>query len=276
MLEKLRDLKLNFRVIIIIAAIALAGLLTGLVVLEKTNALLNQKIKEEKEAARPADLEVIVLKDSNCGDCYDINLALDIIKKENVRIILERTVEITSQEGLSLINKFNIKMAPTFVITGEIEKDAKLKNLFSKIGEIKNDTFILRNIGAPYILTDSGDVRGRAEIIMLFDRGCSECYDVTQHKSILARFGFNRDEQIIDAASNEGKDLIKKYKIKLLPTIILKGDIDAYSVIKQIWPQVGTVEKDGTYVFREGVKQMGTYKDLTLNKIIKLENEKNE
>jgi len=31
---------------------------------------------------------------------------------------------------------------------------------------------------------------------------------------------------------------------------------------------VGTVEKDGTYVFREGVKQMGIYKDLTTNKVI--------
>ena len=74
-------------------------------------------------------------------------------------------------------------------------------------------------------------------------------------------------EKTVDIASDEGKALIKKYSIKSVPTIILSKDADAYPALKQIWQQVGSVEEDGNYVFRE-VTQMGSYKDLTTGDVV--------
>src|SRR5665811_2194818 len=96
------------------------------------------------------------------------------------------------------------------------------------------------------------------------------CYDVANHEIILRQFGVpTQDQQVINSQLSDGKELIAKYKIKLVPTIILTGDVGAYPSLINVWSQVGTIEEDGAYIFREGVKQMGIYKDLTTNEIIK-------
>jgi hypothetical protein len=77
------------------------------------------------------------------------------------------------------------------------------------------------------------------------------------------------DDRTVEVNSAEGKDLIKKYKITAVPTILLSGDLEEYENFQQVWPQVGTVEADGMHVFREpGEKIMGSYKDLKTGKLV--------
>lgn len=263
------NFNLNFKSTTLLLAFTAVAIVTGLFITAKTNLLLNSKIAAAKEAARPSNIDIIILKDSNCADCFNINEVVNLLKKEQVKVNSEKIVEMTSKEGIELIEKYKISKAPTLIISGELNKHTSFRDLLSKIGQPQDNAFIIEGVGAPYILTDSGDVRGRANFIMLSDQKCAECYDVTRHENILKRFGFFQDGKVIDAFSPEGQKLIRKYKIKLLPTFILTGDLDIYSSLKSIWPQVGTAEKDGAYVFREGVKEMGAYKDLSLNKIIK-------
>lgn len=264
-----KGFNLNFWLFLILANIFFGGLIIGVGISWRTNALLNKKIAETKEAERPADIDIVILQESNCQDCSDLSPLIEAIKKENVKINSEETVEIASSAGLELVNKYKITKVPTLIISGEIEKEANLKAMWPQLGEVKDNTFILTQVGAPYVLTSSGDVVGRVELIMLTDNSCRECYNVTQHEAILQRLGLKSSKQIIDISSSRGKELVDKYNIKLLPTIILIGDVEVYSSIKSVWSKVGTVEDDGTYVFREGVKQTGTYKDLTTNEIVK-------
>ena len=72
----------------------------------------------------------------------------------------------------------------------------------------------------------------------------------------------------LDIANDEGKDLISKYNIGFVPTLILSKDAGNYPALVQVWGQVGSVEGDGTFVFREikAIKD-SIYKDLTTNKI---------
>lgn len=117
-------------------------------------------------------------------------------------------------------------------------------------------------------------IAARPKLILLTDKSCTECYPVSIHEKILSGFNFvpqDKDKKTVDYQSTEGKKLIAKYQIKLIPTIILGGDISAYPKLQQVWQQVGTVEKDGAYVFRDGVQQMnfyGAYRDLTTGQII--------
>jgi hypothetical protein len=261
---------INFWLILILANIIFAGLIIGVGFSWRTNWLLNKKIVAVKEAERPANIDIIVLQESNCQDCSNLGLLIEAIKKENVKVNSEKTVEISSSEGMELINKYSIAKVPTLIISGEIEKDTNLKALWPQLGEVKDSTFVLRQVSAPYVLTNSGDVRGRVKWIMLTDTSCSECYNVTRHEAILKQFGMStQDRQLIDIRFPDGQELVDRYQIKLLPTIILIGDLEVYSSLTKIWPQVGTIEDDGAYVFREGVKQMGAYKDLTTNAVVK-------
>lgn len=267
--KKIFNFHISFWAFNILALIILIFLFINIIVNAKTNALLNKKIAQAEELARPADIDIIVLKDLSCMDCFDVQPMVQAIKKENVKVNSETTLDIASPGGLDLINKYNIDKAPTFIITGEIEKNISLKNLWPKIGEVQDNTFVFRQAVAPYTEISTGEVRGRAKLIMLVDIDCTDCYDIIQHEIILSQFGFPvQNQEIVDSLSNQGRELINKHKITMLPTIILTGDIDAYPSLKSIWAQVGTIEQDGTYVFRQGTRQMGAYRDLSTGEIV--------
>jgi hypothetical protein len=77
------------------------------------------------------------------------------------------------------------------------------------------------------------------------------------------------EESIVDTGSDEGKQLLDKYDIENVPTIILDGDLEVYDNFKAVWENVGTIEDDGTYVFRT-ITAMGqgiVYNDLAAGEI---------
>ena len=267
MMEKKFNLTLSLA--LIAAVVTLLSLILGMVIASQTNSFLNQGIAKAKASNRPAELNVILLKDSNCQDCFDLTTALSTIAEANAKINSPKTVEISSSEGQDLIAKYAITKIPSMLVSGELTKNDKLQTIWSQWGEIKDGTFVLRQIGAPYLEVATSKVRGRVKLTMLTDTSCSQCYDVTQHEAILGQFGFeDKAAKVLSVTLNDGQELADEYNIKLLPTIILTGDLEAYPSLIKVWSQVGTVEADGAYVFREGVKQMGTYKNLATNSVI--------
>lgn len=267
--KKKFDPTLNFWLLAVTTLIVFFSISVIFVFLSKTSQRLNQKIAEAKEAARPAEISLTIINDSACPDCVSLQPLLNNIKSANVKIAAEETIEAVSDKGKGLISKYKILKLPSLVVVGEIKKEKTLEEMWSKLGEIKDNAFVLTQVGAPYVLVGSGEVRGRVELTMLTDRDCKNCYDVTTHESILRVYGIPAGKQkIVEANLADGRSLINKYQIKLLPTIILAGDLEAYPALKSVWSSVGTIEKDGAYVFRNGVKQMGVYKDLIANKII--------
>ncbi|MEK7211470.1 MAG: DsbA family protein, partial [Patescibacteria group bacterium] len=99
---------------------------------------------------------------------------------------------------------------------------------------------------------------------------CRECYDVTEHRGILSRYGLAaKEEKLYDAASKEGKELLARFGITATPTFILEGDLEPYVELVQIWPKIGS-KNGNTYVFRKlGLSSMGVvYKDLITGKTI--------
>lgn len=259
----------NFWFLTIFFVVILTVFIFNLGTVNAVNSFLEKKITENEEAARPANLEIMVIKDSSCEDCFSVNSILEIIKKENVKIISEKKLEATDAEALNLVNQFKITKLPTFFLKGELEKNKNLSAILEQIGEIKDETFIFTKTGVPYVLAASGDVRGRVKLTLLTDVNCEECYDVTQHDAILRSFGLNTgDQKVLDINSTEGKKIAAQYKIKLIPSFVLEGEVNEFSDLLKIWPSVGTIEKDGVYVFREGVKQMGIYKDLSTGKTV--------
>jgi len=234
----------------------------------KNNGVLNKKLAETTEASRPANLEMVMINDKTCPDCFDTAAVMDQMEKENIKFVSHQMLDSSSDKAKELIAKFSIKKLPTFLLKGELKKNSTLAKFFAQAGDTIDDTFIFRQVGGPYIDVATGKIKGKVNLTLITDITCIECYDVAQHEAILKQFGITTGGKVVDVKSDLGKALVKAYVIKMVPAFVLTGDVKEYPSLTAVWPQVGFVARDGAYVFTKGVPFMGTYKDLATNKVV--------
>ena len=216
-------------------------------------------------------ISLIHLKNDECEECFNLSSAIDQLSRSGLVFKNKETVDISSDEGKSLISKYGIKKVPTIIMDKEAEVYTLIAQSWSNLGTIESEgSFVMREISPPYYSIEDKSVKGLISMIVLVESSCSECYDPNLfHKPILQRMGVVfSEEKKISISDKEGKDLVNQYKIEKVPTILLRGDVREYPVLVKAWTDVGTVESDGTYVFREVEVARGKYKDLIANEIV--------
>lgn len=255
--------------LVLIIVLIIVGIL-GLVEAKGTNTIIEKKVAEAEEATRPAELEIVVVSDKSCSDCSVLQGYIDLLKKGNVEIIKETNLDILDNDAQDLVNKFSVKKVPFFIVSGELNKDSDLQKIWSAWGTIQDNVFVLTNVNPPYRSLDNNKVMGLVSVTYLTDKSCSECYDVMNHKNVLETgFGITMiGERTVDIADAEGKELVEKYNITQVPTFISNNEIAAYQSLLSAWATVGSIESDGTYVFRK-TEQMGAYYDLVTEELVK-------
>ena len=212
---------------------------------------------------------IIVLTENSCSDCFAIEDILNQLTNV-VKIKTVNKIESTSNQGKEIIKKYNITKTPTIILSKEAIEYPLIKQSWKSLGTIDDDgSLILRNVLPPYKDQTTNTIKGQVQIIQLIDETCKECYNVSIHETPLKRLGMQiKNEKKVEIKSSEGQSLIKKYGIELVPTIILTGDVNAYN-IENTWKSVGSIEKDGTYVFRNvAILEGQTYKNITTGKIV--------
>jgi len=211
----------------------------------------------------------IAISDKSCRVCTNFSSAPQNLKQSGVFIDEEEKLDFSETKAKELIDKFAVKKLPVVLLSDDIDAYPEIAQGINQAGSKKNGYYVIES-QAPYIEIGSGKIRGLAKLTLLNDSSCSMCYNIKIHKSILAGFGIAIDkENEININSIEGKQLIGKYNIKNVPTIVLTGDLEVYENFDNVWKQVGTVETDGAYIFRE-ISAMGTgivYKDISTNEI---------
>ncbi len=214
-----------------------------------------------------------ILTDPTCNQCLDPKLTVEQFKKANVKIVDQKEVVWNSDEGQKLISQYKITKLPTFLFSSDIDVYDDIKANWSNLGTIEPDkTYVARNLFLPYRDLEKGQILGLVNLIYLIDSSCADCYKVdTVQKPILVQYygvGIN-SEQTVDISSGKGQNLVDRYKITKVPTILLSPEASQYITLKNVWKNVGTVESDGWYVFRE-MQQLGkvVYKDLSTNQIM--------
>jgi len=210
---------------------------------------LNQELKKSEEAvkekSRPAKIELAIIKNSRCNDCFDISKVVNYVKSANINITKETTFEFDSKETKALINKYKIEKIPALIVTGEIEK-ANLQEL-----EQKENALLFTQTNPPYTNAVTGKIEGRVTLYYLKDTKCAKCNDLAPLTNQIKSAGVKIfEEKLIESSSDEGKGLIKKYDIGFVPTIILSKDAAVYEIMQKAWPQIGSKESDGSYVLR--------------------------
>lgn len=223
--------------------------------------------------ASPAKINIVKITDKNCLDCFDLERIIGQLRKTSVKIKREEALDRQDTKAQKIISQYNISRLPVFLVTGDLDKNNELIRFWKIFGEKRDDgkTFLLTKVFPPYVEAASGEVRGRFSLIYLTDVSCDECYDVTKHEIALSNLGLPvraENSRVVDIKTAESEELISRYKIEHVPTIILRGDLTVYDALTHVWKSVGTIEEDGAYVFREeGEKIMGKYKNLKTGKV---------
>ncbi len=254
-------------------------LLVNIAIIFQSIAAAKNKIIAAKELARPADISFIIIKDSACPDCASLDPYTNAFRKMKVNVTSERAVEIGSEEGKKIIADFGIGKVPMLIVQGEISRSAELSKLLSVLGKTENGSFVLTSPDAnapiaPYLDLATGQIKGRVGMILISDKACAECPDAKFYKQAIAGAGVINPENKgeLDITDSEGAKLVKKYNITSVPTFILTGEVAEYPALLKEWPKLGTVEKDGAYVFRElKIFQGLIYFDLEKNEVVKPE-----
>lgn len=229
---------------------------------------------DPKTKTERGNVTVTYITDTSCSHCTDPKLTITAYKRSGVSIAEEKELDWRTNEAQTLINTYHITKIPTFLLSQDIGLYETIKNRWAQIGSIAQDgTYIASNIPLPYRDLEKGSIAGLVDVIYLTDETCSDCYKPeTSQRAILTqgyRMGI-RSERTIDIASDEGQGFVKQYNITKVPTVLLSPEVDEYASLKNVWKNVGTVETDGWYIFRE-MKMLAriTYKDLSSNTIVR-------
>lgn len=241
------------------------------VLVYKTEHKIAAEKQQAEEATKPAEIELTVLSAPACAECFDVSALVTPLKSNaQIKVTAEKTLEYTSDEGSALIQKYGITRVPTLIVHGNTEKAFDEASFTQNLGKKAEDgALVVMSVPAPYIDVASGSVKGTFTVTYITDKGCKECYDPTMHRAALVGLAMKATgEKFVDRTDTEGKQLVAQYKIESTPTIILTGELGEYPRFQQIWPTVGTVEKDGAHVFRLGQQYMGTYHNLKTGKLV--------
>jgi hypothetical protein len=224
---------------------------------QQNNALLFDSVQAPYEEASSGKIigrvSAIIVEDKSCSVCRDFTLLLENFKQSQVFIAEEKIIDYKTREGQSIVSQNNISKIPALLLSDDADAYPEILQGLRQLGLTPKNGFYVIESSAPYIEPNTGKLRGVVDVTYLKDETCLECYDVMMHKQILERLGIALGkEETIEASSSRGQELIQKYKIDKVPTIILQGDFEVYTQVEGLWlQQLGTKEEDGSYVFRE-------------------------
>lgn len=258
-------MKNKFSIQNVLIAVVLLVVVVNVIVMARLTSNVSEKLDAAAELNRPAMLSAVIINPVDCTGCFDIAEALEGVKKANVKIEDEKQLSADDPEAQELIAKYDIKKLPTIVFTGEIRRDPRLEESWAKIGELKDDAVVFTNLQPPYFDVDADKVAGQVTITYINDSGCAKCTDFQLFVNQLKETGVTiAVENKVDYTSVEGKELIKKYGITQVPTVIMSSDISVYEAVVTGWNQFGKVADDGSLV---ATLIPAPYRDVASNKI---------
>lgn len=213
---------------------------------------IDQKIKEDKPKTNMTIIktdnqtqiikfaQIITIK-PDCTECISSEGVVGSIKKAFDQINIkynESILSANSEKAITLINKYDIKFLPTVVVIPNNELNSQFTDAWKTAGSIEKDnSLILRNIFPPYYDVNSKSIKGLVSATAISASNCNECMNASDYFDSLelAQFGvIFKKKEIINETDPKAIQLIEKYQIKKLPTLIIDKEISSYPVVNQI------------------------------------------
>ncbi len=184
----------------------------------------------------------------DCEKCAEIGVIVDALQGNGM--YLEELIVIDYTEASELISLYEIENVPVLLIEGLSEYTDLYQAILSTSTEINGKIVYQEQV--PYLQLSNKEVRGLINLTYVDDPTCENCYDPILHKGALQQLGLYIDvETTVYTNESLGLELITKYNITKVPTVIINGDFDAYIGFSEFWINFGTIESDSSHIFRE-------------------------
>ena len=189
--------------------------------------------------------KTITVKD--CPTCYDISNFVDALKKA---MTFTSGTSVDASEDISM---YNLTIVPAVILSGDLAAYPELLVNLKTLGTYVDGNLVLTAAkNPPYWDLATEHEYGVVDVTYITDTSCTTCYDAHIHDSVLTNYGVTVGaKKVVDVSSTDGKALVSTYQIVGVPTVLLSADAKYYTALADVWKKVGTVEKDGTFVFRE-------------------------
>lgn len=208
-----------------------------------------------------------IINPENCENCTSVEVIVDSLKQSNIAIT--RVITLNESQAQDLIETYNILKLPSLILSSDALEYNIIKENWPAVGTEESDgNLILRNINPPYKNLATGKIDGLVTLTFVNDSLCTDCYDVTSHKTIINNYGVVIvNERTVDVNTPAGQALVQSYNITLVPTIVLSSDVKLYTGFASVLLQVGEEAENGDLVFT-AVQLMGKHKNLETGEII--------
>lgn len=251
----------------VLATVAIAISLFNALVVFGAASEFGGRLGALEESLKPANIRITQITLADCNDCFDVSSTVAIIKKASVKALEEKKVDAGSAEAKALIAKYGITRVPTLVVSGELNKSAQHRALFGALGNITGDTVVFADVPPVYFDVAKNEFVGRIYVTYLQDSSRKFLINylppfVAQLNSLGIKVS---NATALKYNGSEGSALVRKYNITRIPAMILSKGAADYPAIAQAWPQIGSVEADGTLVSRNLTPP---YIDIKANKSI--------
>jgi len=211
-------------------------------------------------------VDIVEIPAAGCPECFNTSEFTNYLAGTFGVAFSNRTVLAeNSSDALLLLSKYNITRLPAFLFSEDASLYPYIQQSWEQFGTVEPDgRLVYRSTIPPYKDLAANKTVGIVTLIELVDQNCTSCYNVSVHHDTLRNsvgmYFFNRTT--LDVNSSAGAELVQRYNITEVPTIILSSDALIYPGLNQSWTQMGSIEKDGWLVFRSVDKLGVTYKDL--------------
>ncbi len=256
-----------FRILplLLVVAVILSLLNIYFLQLRKDKAADAEKIIEEE--LRPAMLEAVKITVSNCDFCFDLDTALEELKKQNVNITKEETLDSKSPIAQQLIERYGITKLPTYILSGEANKSS-IAGYFTSKGSLEEDRFIFTAQKAPYHDPAQRKIVGLVTVFNLKDSSCSKCTDFGSVVEGFENAGvLVTQKKTVEYTSTEGQAMIRQLGITRIPALVISNDIEYYPEVLQQLQEAGAAQKEGVYALHALIPP---YRDLVQGKVLGL------
>jgi len=193
----------------------------------------------------------------DCSECTRVEDYLEVYKKAWVKFESISYKKYWSEEYKAHSNNYKINKLPFIVFSENLSNYKTISDSWEKTFWYKSSKweYIVNDIIPPfYDLTDK-KIKWLINLVYIWDKSCKNCYKIDDIKIILNSFWLKfKNVKEIDSKSLEWKELIEKYNIVKIPTIILSKNMELYKNFSYFWSNIWTKEKDGFFILREPEK----------------------
>jgi len=193
-------------------------------------------------------VDLIILRDKNCKECFDMTQLSKLLSSMGVVLknISIKDIDLSVSKDYSDLSRL-----PLAFISKDIKYYPKAFSVLKQLGLLERDnSFLLYPPIPPYRNISSGKIVGLVDVILIDADNCDDCYDVYKNVDILRRFGiYINSITSYNLSDKEAKDLLLKYNLSKVPTILVSPEAKYYSNFVNAWRSVGMISNvDGWFI----------------------------